>query len=111
MSFVDTMREILEAEGLLKHDTQKARPASSAELPGKPGDAVRTQARADTAAWLSAWREVARLTTGITQEDRRFQLVMTALKPCDAAFERGNWPAFQRALAQVRLVIQMEHDQ
>ncbi len=31
MSFLDTMREILETEGLLKHDTQKARPLSSTE--------------------------------------------------------------------------------
>ncbi len=33
MSFLDTMREILETEGLLKHDTQKARPLSSTVLP------------------------------------------------------------------------------
>ena len=31
MSFLDTMREILETEGLLKHDTHKARPSSSTE--------------------------------------------------------------------------------
>ncbi len=33
MSFLDTMREILETEGLLKHDTQKARPSSSSVSP------------------------------------------------------------------------------
>ncbi len=31
MSFLDTMREILETEGLLTHDTHKARPSSSTE--------------------------------------------------------------------------------
>ncbi len=36
MSFLDTMREILETEGLLKHDTQKARPLSSTEPPAAP---------------------------------------------------------------------------
>ena len=36
MSFLDTMREILEAEGLFKHDTQKARPLSSTEPPAAP---------------------------------------------------------------------------
>ena len=110
MSFLDTMREILETEGLLKHDTQKARPVSSTEAPWKPGDAVRTRARADTAAWLSAWREVARMTDGITQDDPRFQLVMAALKPCDAAFERDDWGAFRKAVAQVRLAVQREHE-
>ncbi len=77
---------------------------------GKLGDAVRTQPRADTAGWLSAWREVARLTDGITQDDPRFQLVMAALKPCDAAFERDDWEAFREAAAQIRLAVQTEHE-
>lgn len=154
MSFLDTMREILETEGLLKHDTQKARPLRAAEplaappspcrlcgaeswwraaqaeawlcrtchppanLPvyevlgphGKPGDVVRSQARADTAAWLAAWREVARLTDEINQDDPRFQLVMAALKLCDAAFERDDWEAFREAAAQIRLAVQTEHE-
>ncbi len=77
---------------------------------GKPGDAVRTQPRADAAAWLSAWCEVARLTDGITKEDLRFQLVMAALKPCDEAFERDDWLAFREAVAHVRLTAQTEHE-
>ncbi len=111
MSFLDTMREILETEGLLKHDTQKARPVSSTEPPWKPGDAVRTRARADTAAWLAAWRELAAITDGITADDSRFQLVMATLKQCDIAFLANDWPAFQQAVAQVRLAVQTEHEQ
>ncbi len=154
MSFLDTMREILETEGLLKHDTQKARPLSSTEplaapptpcrlcgaeswwraaqaeawlcrtchppanLPvyevlgphGKPGDVVRSQARADTAAWLAAWRELAAITDGITADDSRFQPVMSTLEQCDTAFLANDWPAFQQAAAQVRLAVQTEHE-
>ncbi len=154
MSFLDTMREILQTEGLLKHDTQKASPLRATEplvaLPtpcqlcgadswwrsgaaeawqcrtchplvrvpgyevlgprGKLGDAVRTQPRADTEAWLAAWREVAKLTDGVKAEDPRCQLILAVIDQCYAAFERGDWPAFQQAVAQVRLAVQMEHE-
>jgi len=150
MSFLDTMREILETEGLLKHDTQKARPLSSTEplaappspcrlcgadswwrsgaaedwqcrrchppasLPvyevlgpyGTLGDAVRTQPRADTAAWLAAWRELAAVTNGVTADDSRFQPVMTALEQCDTAYLAGDWPGFQQAAQQVRQAVE-----
>ena len=77
---------------------------------GKLGDAVRTQARADGAAWLAAWREVLHLTNGVTTDDPRFEAVMAAAEQCYAAFESGSWPAFQQAVAQVRLAVQMEHE-
>ncbi len=43
MSFLDTMREILETEGLLKHDTQKARPSVPVSGVLQPGDLIRWQ--------------------------------------------------------------------
>ena len=87
MSFLDTMREILETEGLLKHDTQKA---------------ARTQPRADIEAWQAAWRELAAITDGIRADDPRFQLVMATLKQCDIAFLANNWLVFRQAAQQVR---------
>ncbi len=77
---------------------------------GKLGDAVRTQARADTEAWLAAWREVMHLTNGVTTDDPRFEAVMVAAEQCYVAFERGSWPAFQQAVAQVRRAVQMEDE-
>ncbi len=77
---------------------------------GKPGDAARTQPRADTEAWLAAWRELAAITNGITADDLRFQPVMTALEQCDTAYLAGDWPAFQQAVAQVRLAVQTEDE-
>ena len=47
--------------------------------------------------WLAAWRELARLTYGITPEDQRLQPVLTALNVCDGAFAAGDWAAFQEA--------------
>ncbi len=60
--------------------------------------------------WLAEWRSLARITDGITAEDQRFQPVMAALEQCDTTFLAGDWPAFQRAAAQVRLAVQMEHE-
>lgn len=77
---------------------------------GKLGDAVRTQARADTEAWLATWRELAAITDGITADDPRFQPVMAALEQCDTAYLAGDWPAFQRAALQVREVVQDGED-
>ncbi|MDA2911202.1 hypothetical protein MYX04_09760 [Nitrospiraceae bacterium AH_259_D15_M11_P09] len=154
MSFLDTMREILETEGLLKHDTQKARQLRAAEplvappTPcqlcgadswwrsgpaeawqcrtchplvrvqgyevlgpyGKLGDAVRTQPRADAAAWEAAWREVAKLTDGVKAEDPRCQLILAAIDQCNIAFECGKWVDFKQAAVQLRLAVQMEHE-
>ena len=88
MSFLDTMREILETEGLLKHDTQKTRPLSSTE------------------AWLAAWRELAAITDGLTVHDPRFRPIMVALEQCDTAYLAGDWPGFQQAAQQVRQAVE-----
>ena len=154
MSFLDTMREILAADGLLKHDTQKARPLSSTEplaappspcqlcgadswwrsgpaeawqcrtchppasLPvyevlgpyGKLDDGVKAQPRADGAAWLAAWREVAHLINGVTTSNPQFEAVMAARERCNVAFERGSWSTFRQAVEQVRLALRTEHE-
>ena len=73
---------------------------------GTLGDAVRTQPRADTEAWLTAWRELAAITGGITADDSRFQPVMAALEQCDTAYLAGDWPAFQQAAQQVRQAVE-----
>ena len=47
--------------------------------------------------WLTAWREVAAISSGLTAEDIRLPFVMAALGVCDAAFIADDWPAFQEA--------------
>jgi len=56
--------------------------------------------------WYNAWRELAALTDGITDQDPRFSRVMAGLDQCDNAFRKGNWPAFQQAAEQVRAAVQ-----
>ncbi len=73
---------------------------------GKLGDAVRTQARADTEAWLAAWRELAAVTNCVTADDSRLQPVMAALEQCDTAYLAGDWPGFQQAVQQVRQAVE-----
>ncbi len=60
--------------------------------------------------WLAEWRTLARITNGIRADDSRFQPVMTALEQCDTAYLAGDWPAFQQAVAQVRLAVQTEDE-
>jgi hypothetical protein len=84
--------------------------------PGKPVHLPREQAqkllnkvpdkvRFISPDWLQAWRDLATLTDGITRDDHRFQPVMSGLDQCDLAFEQGDWPAFERAAARVKLVV------
>ena len=51
--------------------------------------------------WLTAWREVAAISSGLTAEDPRLPSVMAALGVCDAAFIAGNWATFQESKAGV----------
>lgn len=51
--------------------------------------------------WLTAWREVAAISSGLTAEDVRLPHVMAALGVCDAAFEADDWLSFQEAKAGV----------
>lgn len=77
---------------------------------GKLGDGVKAQPRADGAAWLVAWRELAKLTDGITKDCPRFGTVMAILDQCDIAFLSNDWPAYQRAAMQVRRVVENGED-
>ena len=77
---------------------------------GKPGDAVRTQPRADVTAWEAAWCELGPITDGITEDDSRVQPILAAVEQCRTAYRAGDWPAFHQAVAQVRLAVQMEHE-
>ncbi len=80
MSFRDTMRGILRSEGLA--------PVGMNSL-----------------AWLSAWRALASMTSGVTREDPRFLAVMAALKQCDTTFLADDWPNFQRAALAVKRAV------
>lgn len=52
--------------------------------------------------WLIGWREVAKMTLGITNQDIRFGPITVALAQCDRAFEQGDWMVFQQAFNAVR---------
>ncbi len=52
--------------------------------------------------WLMSWRELATLTSGITQDDPRLQPIMEALNACDTAYIANDWAAFQQAGLTVR---------
>lgn len=54
--------------------------------------------------WLTAWRELAVITYGITAEDPRYEPVMRWLNVCDAAFGLDSWTAFQEAAEEVKRV-------
>jgi hypothetical protein len=55
--------------------------------------------------WLTAWREIAALTVGITQDDHRFALIVKALDSCDEAYLAGEWSRFQQAAEQVKSLV------
>jgi hypothetical protein len=56
--------------------------------------------------WLTAWRELAQVTNGMTADDPRFESVMCWLNVCDVAFSIDSWPRFQEAAAEVKRVMQ-----
>ncbi len=60
--------------------------------------------------WQKAWKNLAALTDGILPDDPHRSLVLTLVHACDESFKRGDWPAFQQAVAQVRLAVQMEDE-
>lgn len=77
--------------------------------PGVPVELPRAQAqrllvkangkvRETTRGWLPTWRELARLTSGLTADDHR----LAALNACDDAYLSGDWEAFCQAAARVR---------
>jgi hypothetical protein len=54
--------------------------------------------------WLTAWRELAHITYGITAEDPRFEGVFRWLNICDEAFKLDSWSLFQEAAAEVKRI-------
>ena len=56
--------------------------------------------------WLTAWREMAEITSSLTHDDPRLQPVLAALECCDTAFEADDWDAFQQARTGVIRAIQ-----
>ena len=77
--------------------------------PGIPVELPRAQAqrllvkangkvRETTRGWLPTWRELAGLTSDLTEDDPR----LAALNACDDAYLSGDWEAFCQAAARVR---------
>jgi hypothetical protein len=56
--------------------------------------------------WLTAWRELAPVTYGITKDDPRFESVMRWLNICDTAFSTGSWTAFIEGAERVKQIAQ-----
>lgn len=55
--------------------------------------------------WLTAWRELAQVTYGVTDTDPRLTNVLAGLDRCDAAFVRDDWAAFQLAAQEVKKTV------
>ena len=55
--------------------------------------------------WLTAWRELAQVTYGVTDIDPRLRNVLAGLDRCDAAFARDDWAAFQLAAQEVKKIV------
>ena len=51
--------------------------------------------------WITAWRELADLTSGIEQSEPRFKPLINVLEQADRVFERDNWEEFQKAASRV----------
>ena len=57
--------------------------------------------------WLTTWRELAEITSGLTADDPRLPPMLAALQSCDTAFAADNWLAFQESRQEVLRVMQM----
>ena len=55
--------------------------------------------------WSTAWRGIARLTYGITDEDPRFSQIMKTLNTCDEAYLANDWIKFQRGAGLLRRIL------
>ena len=51
--------------------------------------------------WQTAWRRVAALTEGLTEDDPRFASVLNLLDHCDTAFDQGNYLEFHGHLENI----------
>ncbi|UCE64228.1 MAG: hypothetical protein JSU59_03550 [Nitrospirota bacterium] len=58
--------------------------------------------------WQTAWREVAALTDGLTENDPQFALVLELLTQCDTAYEQGNYLEFHEHVTEIRKLLNHE---
>jgi len=66
---------------------------------------IEQETKPETPDWLAAWRELARVTNGITREDPRFDPVLAALSRCDEYFLAGDWIGFQHGATEVNRIV------
>jgi hypothetical protein len=76
------------------------------EQPCPPPKTTHLNKMPQSSDWLTAWRELAELTSDIPETDSRFPHVMQALDSCDHAYAQGHWGAFQEAVQNVRRALQ-----
>jgi len=62
--------------------------------------------RLSHADWLTAWRDLADVTSGIEPDDHRLPPIMTLLDQCDECYLAGNWIGFRDAASKVHKVVQ-----
>ncbi len=60
------------------------------------------------AQWITAWRELATLTEGISEHDPRVQPILRVLDACDRAFEKDNWTEFSKAYQSIKALVDTE---
>jgi hypothetical protein len=56
--------------------------------------------------WLTRWRELAQVTSGLEADDPRTTPVLATLAECQRAHEAGDMDAFTKAAARVRRLMQ-----
>ncbi len=93
-------------------------------VPGRPFELAEAQARKllelvpgkvrsiseASVYWLSLWRAVAVISSGLESADPRFEDVMTLIQRLDEAFEEGNLRTFTVWLEKLRMSMQAGRD-
>ena len=51
--------------------------------------------------WLSSWRLVVEVSTGLTRDDPRLGPVLNVIEGLDRAFTADDWSAFERGIADL----------
>ena len=75
-------------------------------VPDHPQTSPCGQPKPPTAAdWSACWCDIGVLTDGIPVENPRHLAIVAILARCDAAFERGDWPALQRAASALKATV------
>jgi hypothetical protein len=67
---------------------------------------IQDQSAFPHSSWLTAWREVATLTAGLTAEDPRLPLILEAMEEGARAEEAGEEPGFVRATTRLHFLMQ-----